>query len=256
MFQQVLKVLKDELARIHKEEYAEDEDEEDATVHKHHEENVFLFTGYMIDKPEDEEVHFPAHIEDDIKKAIGDLLDKYQAGPDDLAITSNMAAGGDLIFIECCVERGIPVSAHLAFSESVHVRDYVSPSGEDWVRRFYEARNHPLVDEYYQQELVGDPQAGDDPRERNNRWALYSSLSRGIDKVRLIALWNDKNKLQARHDTLLVQHMVELMRDTGGQVEIINPGMVAPRTGKAKTDKATKSQGKKSATPANKQSKE
>ena len=240
-----IKVLKEELARIHKEEYAEDEDEGDVTIHKNHEGNVFLFTGYMLDAPGEDEVHFPAHIEEDMKKAIGDLLDNYQAGPDDLAITSGMAAGGDLIFIECCVERGIPVSAHLAFSESVHVRDYVSPCGEDWVRRFYDARNHPLVDEYYQQELVGDPQVGDDPRERNNRWALYSSLSRGIDKVRLIALWNDKNKLQSRYDTYLVQHMVELMLDMGGQVEILNPSMVVPRPSRAKNDKTTKAQEKK-----------
>lgn len=243
-----IKVLKEELARIHKEEYVEDADE-DVTTHKHDDGKVFLFSGYMIDKPGEVEVHFPAHIENDIKKAIGDLLDKYKAGPNDLAITSNMAAGGDLIFIECCMERDIPVNAYLASNEAVHVRDNVSPSGEDWVRRFYEARNHPLVDEYYQQEHVGNTQKGDDPYKRNNRWALYSSLVRGIDKVRLIALWNDKNKLQSRHDTLLVQHMVKLMRDTGGQVKFINPGTVAPRTGKAKVKKPAKSQKKKPTAP-------
>jgi tetratricopeptide (TPR) repeat protein len=245
-----IKVLKEELARIHKEEYAEDEDE-NVTEHKHEGGNVFLFTGYMIDKAKDQEMHFPDHIEDDVKEAIGDLLDKYQAGPKDLAITGGMAAGGDLIFIECCAERGIPVSAHLPFNEAAYVRDFVSPSGEDWVGRFYNARNHPLVDEYYQHELVGDPREGDDPCERNNRWALYSSFSHGIDKVRLIALWNDKNKHQTHRDARLVQHMVELMRDIGGQVEIINPAMVAPRGVKSDIDKATKSQEKRPAAPAN-----
>jgi tetratricopeptide (TPR) repeat protein len=239
-----IKVLKEELARIHKEEYVEDADE-DVTTHKHDDGKVFLFTGYMIDKPGEKEVHFPAHIEDDVKKAIGDLLDKHQADSNDLAITSCMATGGDLIFIECCMERGIPVKAHLTFHESVHVRDYVSPSGEDWVRRFYEARNHPLVDEYYQQELVGDPKTGDDPCERNNRWALYSSLSRGVDKVRLIALWNNKDKLQTRKDAGIVQHMVDLMRDIGGQVEILNPSMIAPRPSKTKNDKVAKAKEKK-----------
>jgi len=250
-----IKVLREELARIHKEEYAEDADE-DVNVHKHKGGNVFLFTGYMIDKTKDQEMHFPAHIEDDVKKAIGDLLDKYQAGPKDLAITGGMAAGGDLIFIESCVERGIPVKAHLPFNEAVYVRDFVSPGGEDWVGRFYNARNHPLVDEYYQHELVGDPREGDDPCERNNRWALYSSFSYGIDRVRLIALWNDKNKLQTHHDAHLVQHMVELMRDIGGQVEIINPAMVAPRRVKADIDKATKSQEKRPAAPAKRSKKQ
>ncbi|MFL7871499.1 MAG: TRAFs-binding domain-containing protein, partial [Anaerolineales bacterium] len=215
-----IKILKEELARIHKEEYAEDEDEE-VIEHKHEGGNVFLFTGYMIDKTKEQEMHFPAHIEEDVKKAIGDLLDQYQAGPKDLAITGGMAAGGDLIFIECCAQRGIPVKAHLPFNEAIYVRDFVSPGGEDWVERFYNARNHPLVDEFYQHEFVGDPRDGDDPCERNNRWALYSSFSHGIDKVRLIALWNDKNRHQTYKDARLVEHMVELMRDVGGQVEII-----------------------------------
>jgi tetratricopeptide (TPR) repeat protein len=245
-----IKVLKEELACIHKEEYDEETDK-DTSKHKRDEGNVFLFKGYTIDTTKEQEMYFPAHIEEDVKKAIGDLLDKYQAGPDDLAITGGMAAGGDLIFIECCVERGIPVNAHLPFTEAVYVRDFVGPSGEDWVRRFYNARNHPLVDEYYQHELVGDPREGDDPCERNNRWALYSSLSRGIDKVRLIALWNDKSKLQTHRDAHLVQHMVELMRDTGGQVEIINPAMVAPpRKAKADSPKVAKDQEKKPAAPA------
>ena len=249
-----IKILKEELARIHKEEYAEDEDEE-VIEHKHEGGNVFLFTGYMIDKTKEQEMHFPAHIEEDVKKAIGDLLDQYQAGPKDLAITGGMAAGGDLIFIECCAQRGIPVKAHLPFNEAIYVRDFVSPGGEDWVERFYNARNHPLVDEFYQHEFVGDPRDGDDPRERNNRWALYSSFSHGIDKVRLIALWNDKNRHQTYKDARLVEHMVELMRDVGGQVEIINPGMIAPHGVKDEVEKAVKSQEKRPATNASRSKK-
>jgi len=46
---------------------------------------------------------------------------------------------------------------------------------------------------------------------------------RGIDKVRLIALWDGKNDLAEDLDVYLVKHMVDLMRDTGGMVEQINP---------------------------------
>ena len=60
-----------------------------------------------------------------------------------------MAAGGDLLFIETCVNRGIPVGTHMPVPESAYVRDYVSPAGDEWVERFYKMRNHPLVDEYY-----------------------------------------------------------------------------------------------------------
>jgi hypothetical protein len=70
---------------------------------------------------------------------------------------------------------------------------------------------------------VGLPKEGDNIHERNNRWALYSALARGIDKVRLIALWDGKGEISKDLDARLVKHMVDLMRDTGGMVEQINP---------------------------------
>jgi hypothetical protein len=141
-----------------------------------------------------------------------------------------MAAGGDLLFIEACMERGIPVGTHMPVPEPTYVRDFVSPAGEDWVERFYKARNHPNVDEYYQSELVGDPREGDDIFERNNRWALYSAMLRGVDNLRLIALFDDKRgDLHDTRDAYLVKHMIDLMRDAGGQVEIINPSKIVPQ---------------------------
>jgi hypothetical protein len=103
------------------------------------------------------------------------------------------------------------------------VRDFVSPCGEQWVERFYKMRNHPLVDEFYQPDHVGLPKEDDNVHERNNRWALYSSLVRGIDKVRLIAVWDGKNELSKDLDARLVKHMIDLMRDTSGIIEHINP---------------------------------
>jgi hypothetical protein len=47
-------------------------------------------------------------------------------------------------------------------------------------------------------------------------------LIRGIDKVRLIALWDGKGGQQKDRDARLVKYMVDLMRDTGGIVEHIN----------------------------------
>jgi hypothetical protein len=91
------------------------------------------------------------------------------------------------------------------------------------VERFYQLRNHPLVDEFYQPDQVGLPKEGDNIHQRNNRWALYSALIRGIDKVRLIAVWDGKNEMPTDLDTRLVKHMVDLMRDTGGIIEQINP---------------------------------
>jgi hypothetical protein len=184
---------------------------------------VFLFTGYMISNPRKKENHFPPERESEIKEAIDAILNKYDAGPDDLAVTTGMDAGSEILFVESCAERGVPVQAYFPVPEAPYVRDFVSPGGEGWVERFYKMRNHPLVDEFYQPDCVGLPKPGDNVHERNNRWALYSALARGIDRVRLIALWDGKGEVCKDLDARLVKHMVDLMRDTGGMIEHINP---------------------------------
>ena len=109
-------------------------------------------------------------------------------------------------------------------------------------------RNHPLVDEYYQTELVGPPRTGDDVFERNNRWALYSAMLRGIDNLRLIALFDDKRgTVHATQDAHLVKHMIDLMRDAGGQVEIINPSKISPDALKNSSQKKRSTAKKKDA---------
>jgi len=225
-----IQVINEEIRRMKKETEEEAHDKNGKVAvedSKSHDGHVFLFTGYMLDNPTKSERHFPPEKEADIKKAITALLDKHNADHHDLAITTGMDAGSELIFVECCAERGIPVRAHFPFAEAPYVRDFVSPCGDQWVERFYRMRNHPLVDEFYQPEQVGLPKDGDDVHERNNRWALYSSLMRGVDKVRLIALWDGKNEVSTDLDARLVKHMVDLMRDTGGIIEHINPSKLS-----------------------------
>lgn len=218
-----IQVIKDELSRMRKEEGDEEYENRKVEVHIPREGDVFLFTGYMIDHAEKNNSCFPPDKEGDIRKAIKHVLNKYDAGPDDLAVTTGMDAGSEIVFVECCVERGIPVQAYFPTAEASYVREFVSPGGEQWVERFYRMRNHPLVDEFYQPDQVGLPKEGDNVNERNNRWALYSALVRGIDKVHLIAVWDGKNEPSKDLDAHLVKHMVDLMRDIGGMVELINP---------------------------------
>jgi hypothetical protein len=220
-------VITDEIRRMNKAEAAEEVVKPGATKRieapKTREGYVFLFTGYMVNNPTKVGTHFPPEKEEDIRNAIIAALQKHNAGPDDLAVTTGMDAGTEILFVETCVERGIPVRAYFPLSEAPYVRDFVSPGGEGWVERFYQLRNHPLVDEFYQPDQVGLPKEGDNIHQRNNRWALYSALVRGIDKVRLIAVWDGKNEMPTDLDTRLVKHMVDLMRDTGGIIEQINP---------------------------------
>jgi len=221
-----IQVIEEEMRRMNKEEDDElKKDEKSAKVDERVRRDgyVFIFTGYMVNNKRKKGSHFPPEKENDIRMAIKAVLEKHNAGSDDLAITTGMDAGSEVIFVEECVERGIPVQAYFPFAEAPYVRDFVSPGGEQWVERFYKMRNHPLVDEFYQPDQVGLPKKDDNVHERNNRWALYSSLVRGIDKVRLIALWDGKNELSDDLDVRLVKHMVDLMRDIGGMVEQINP---------------------------------
>ncbi len=223
-----ISVINEELMRIHKEAVIEETSvkrgNQKVLTNPASQENeglIFLFTGYMINNPTKRENHFPPEKENEVKEAIDVVLDQYHAGPDDLAVTTGMDAGSEILFVESCAERGVPVQAYFSVSEAAYVRDFVSPCGDLWVERFYKMRNHPLVDELYQPDRVGLPKEGDNAYERNNRWALYSALARGIDKVRLIALWDGKGSVSKDLDARLVKHMVDLMRDTGGIIEHI-----------------------------------
>ena len=212
--------INDEICRLSQEEPVEMTKEEKA---QETEMQVFLFEGYAVDPIGNMRNLFPAKKEEKVREAISDILDKYNADGNDLAFTAGLSAGTELIFAELCAERGIKVEAHLPLSDAHYVRDFVSPAGDTWVERFYKVRNHPLVEEKYQAEHLGPAKPGVDPYERNNRWALYSSLLMGMDKVRLIAFWNGKTTLSDDLDARLVKYMVDVMRDMGGIVEQINP---------------------------------
>jgi hypothetical protein len=225
-----INVIEEELRRIRKEKATKEKDvgkkKAETVIQKEStgtEGMVLLFTGYMISNPRKKENQFPPEKEKDIREAINAVLYKYNVGSDDLAVTTGMDAGSEIIFVECCIERGVPVQVYFPLSEAMYVRDFVSPGGEQWVERFYKMRNHPLVDEFYQPDCVGQPKQDDNIHERNNRWALYSALTRGIDKVRLVALWDGKGEACKDLDSHLVKHMVDLMRDMGGMIEHINP---------------------------------
>ena len=184
---------------------------------------AFVFTGYMVDNPGKQKKNFPPDKEKEIRKDILEEFDKLNPGVEDTAFIGGLSAGGEILFAEICVSKGIKVKAFLPVAEAAYIRQFVAPCGDSWVDRFYSVRNHPLVEEAYQSENVGAPKDGDDPFERNNRWTLYSSLGHGIDKVHLLALWNAHGDKPQDLDSHLVSHMVELTRDVGGSVEQINP---------------------------------
>ena len=79
-----------------------------------------------------------------------------------------------------------------------------------------------------QTDHVGKAKPGINIYERNNRWTLYSSMFMGIDKLRLITLWDGKTERPKDMNGQLVLHMVEQMREIGGRIEHINSSAFAP----------------------------
>jgi tetratricopeptide (TPR) repeat protein len=176
---------------------------------------VFLFSGHMIDKLDRPRPRFPSAMATEAQQKIKEVLDKLQADARDMAIAAGLACGGDILFLEACLERQMRVEVYLPFESAQFIEESVSFAGDDWVERFYRIKNHPQVALNLQPERIGPVPQGSNSFERNNRWALYSSLIYGIDRVRLIVLWDGKGG-DGRGGT---GDMVKQVRQLGGIVE-------------------------------------
>ncbi|MCL4264530.1 MAG: hypothetical protein KJ069_15005 [Anaerolineae bacterium] len=213
-----LKILQAELQRIRKDDLSDDQSKTSATTAA----NSFLFAGHMLDRPDRATKRFPVILEDAVRKSIDEVLDKLKADTNDRVYVCGAACGGDIIFIERCLERGLQVNIYLPYAEPLYIKQFISYGGDRWVERYYTLRNHPRVSIRFQTERLGKVKKGDNLYERNNRWALYSSLVFGIDRVRMVALWDGNTSTQQDMDGLLVNHMVSQMRRMGGIIEHLN----------------------------------
>ncbi|MCB9098000.1 MAG: hypothetical protein H6632_00560 [Anaerolineales bacterium] len=179
---------------------------------------VFIFSGHPIDPSSRAEPRFPPAMEKEVRDRIGKALDKFEADRHDLAVTCGAAAGGDIIFIEVCLERDMTVEVHLPFEEARYIQRSVSYAGDHWIERFYNIRNNANVKIWLQPDYLGRVKFGDNMYERNERWALYSSFIHGIDRMRLIALWDglmDDNPGGP-------DKMIDRVRQLGGITEHLN----------------------------------
>ena len=215
-----IKVLQEELNRIEHQEKAiaklvEGKPNPEA---KEKPPQVFLFSGHMIDSPKRSQPRFPTAMENEVQQKIEEVLDKLQADTGDLAIAAGIACGGDILFLEACLKRQLKVSVYLPFEPGEFIKQSVSFAGDNWVERFYKIKNHPQVKIHLQQEQVGALPVGVDPFERNNRWALYSSLVYDIERIRLVVLW-DGTGGDGPGGT---GDMVKQVRQLGGIVEHID----------------------------------
>lgn len=150
---------------------------------------VFLFSGHMIDAPGRAEPRFPADKESIAAEAIAAKLDELGAGKEDLALCGG-ACGGDLLFAEACLKRGVRLELRIPFDEPTFLPKSVTFAGDEWLDRFYKVKSNENTQSYTMPDEIGISPATISPYSRNNLWQLYTALAYGPEKVCFICLWN------------------------------------------------------------------
>ncbi len=180
---------------------------------------VLLFSGHLVDAPGRSAPRFPAVKEPVAARRIAELLDRLDAGPADLALTQG-AAGGDLLFAEACVARGVPVQLLLPLAEAQFIERSLLPSdgGPGWRDRFLALKPRLGRAPRTADEALGPLHPGDDAFERGNRWLLDTALAHGPQRLQFIALWDGAGG-DGPGGT---RHMVESVRRAQGHVHWID----------------------------------
>ena len=189
--------------------------------------HVVVFSGHMIDNPADrgegkaKPPRFPPSKILAAAARIRAALDEVGAGSGDLGLCGG-ASGGDLLFAEACLERGMRIELHLARAENEFLAESVTFADPDnrWERGFAQVKENPGSTVFVMPEELGPAPAGISVHDRCNRWMLYSALSQGLHRTSFITLWNGEQG-DGPGGT---QNMVELVRNlTGRQPIIIDP---------------------------------
>ncbi len=152
---------------------------------------VFLFSGHIVDAPGRNPPRFPADKIDAASARIASALDSLGAGPGDLAL-AQAAAGGDLLFLEACQQRGLRCQLLLPYSEPQFIEKSIlrTTDGERWRERYFALKARLTDAPRIMSDELGPLPKDVNPYERCNLWLLYTALGWGVDKVRFICLWN------------------------------------------------------------------
>jgi hypothetical protein len=186
---------------------------------------ILLFTGHRLDAPGRAQPRFPAAAESEARRMIAEAIDRERANVDGPVIgLAGGASGGDILFHELCVERGIATVMHILCSREAFVAASVADGGDTWIARYDQlAAKLPV-------RILGNSEDGMNPPrwlrsaknysvwERSNRWMLHNALVYGAPKVTLIALWNGE-KGDGPGGT---QHMVETAKLRGARAVVLD----------------------------------
>ena len=188
-------------------------------------EQVFLFSGHMIDAPGREIARFPEEMTDAAARAIAGKLDELGAGERDLAMCQG-ACGGDLLFAQAALDRGLRLELRLPFEEPEFLQKSVAFAGNHWVNQYHKVRANDRTKVMIMSEELGPPPAKRNPYERANLWQLYTALAWGPDRIRFIALWNgQKSSKQGGTDQIM-----GAVRKRSGRVYVIDANALLEET--------------------------
>jgi tetratricopeptide (TPR) repeat protein len=189
--------------------------------------HVVLFSGHMIDDPtirgegKPKPARFPSTKVDSARTRICAALDEIGAGAGDLGLCGG-ASGGDLLFAEACLERGMRLKVHIARCENEFLAESVTfaDSSHRWEQSYNAVTQHPATVVLVMPDELGPTPEGVSVHDRCNRWMLYSALSHGLPRTSFVTLWNG----EAGDGPGGTQNMFELVKKlTGRQPVIIDP---------------------------------
>lgn len=185
---------------------------------------VLLFSGHRIDEPGRNPPRFSPSMQASAKQRLAAELIRLHAGPADLALCQ-AAAGGDLLFLECCHALGVRCSVLLPFAEAQFIEQSILASidGADWLAHWLVLKASLIEPPREMPAELGPTPDGSDPYERCNQWLLDTALAHGPDKLRLLCLWNGLDGDGPGG----VQHMVIQARRRGGEVRWIDTRTLA-----------------------------
>jgi hypothetical protein len=165
----------------------------------------------MIDAPDRPVPRFPPSLEPAAARAIGAELDRLTAGPRDVSI-SGAACGGDLLFAEAALSRGLAVRIYLPVDEPSFLEQSVSFAGDAWLGRYRSVIGRARVS--VAPEVLGPLPPGGDPFERANLWMLQEAKRLGGAHLVFLCLWNG----EGGDGPGGTRHMMDAVRSAGGNV--------------------------------------
>ena len=150
---------------------------------------VLLFSGHMIDAPGREIPRFPAENAASAAERISTTLDELKAGANDFALTQG-ACGGDILFAEACLKRGIKLQLLQPFAEAEFIQNSVTTVTGDWLQRYQAIRQHLAHPPLAAPSELGALPADMNAYERCNIWLLASAMAYDPEKLVFICLWD------------------------------------------------------------------